>query len=235
MLENLKRDVFDANLRLVEYNLIISTWGNVSGIDRDKNLVVIKPSGVDYDEMTADDMVVVDMNGNVVEGELKPSSDTPTHIELYKAFPGINGITHSHSTYATVFAQALMEIPCLGTTHADNFYGSVPLTRFLTEEEVMSDYEKNTGLVIIERLAGMQIESAPGILVAGHGPFCWGKSPAESVEKNLILEKIAEIAFKTLSLNKDVQNLPDYILNKHFMRKHGPNSYYGQMKQQGEK
>ncbi|MFZ6032511.1 MAG: L-ribulose-5-phosphate 4-epimerase [Melioribacter sp.] len=235
MLENLKRDVFDANLRLVEYNLIISTWGNVSGIDRDKNLVVIKPSGVDYDEMTADDMVVVDMNGNVVEGELKPSSDTPTHIELYKAFPGINGITHSHSAYATVFAQALMEIPCLGTTHADNFYGSVPLTRFLTEDEVLNDYEKNTGLVIIERLKGMNIESVPGVLVAGHGPFCWGKTPEESVEKNLILEKIAEIAFKTLSLNKDVQNLPDYILNKHFMRKHGPNAYYGQMKQQGEK
>ncbi len=230
MLENLKREVFDANIRLVDYNLVISTWGNVSGIDRNNNLIVIKPSGVDYDELSADDMVVVDLNGNVVEGELKPSSDTPTHIELYKAFPKIKGVTHSHSTYATVFAQALMEIPCLGTTHADNFYGPVPLTRFLTKDEVKENYEKNTGLVIIERLADMEIESVPGILVAGHGPFCWGKSAADSVEKNLILEKIAEIAFKTLSLNKEVKNLPDYILDKHFLRKHGPKAYYGQKK-----
>ncbi|MGK9477200.1 L-ribulose-5-phosphate 4-epimerase [Melioribacter sp. OK-6-Me] len=230
MLENLKREVFDANLRLVDYNLVISTWGNVSGIDRNNNLIVIKPSGVDYDELSADDMVVVDLDGNVVEGELKPSSDTPTHLELYKAFPEIKGVTHSHSTYATVFAQALMEIPCLGTTHADNFYGPVPLTRFLTEDEVKDNYEKNTGLVIIERLADMKIESVPGILVAGHGPFCWGKSAADSVEKNLILEKIAEIAFKTLSLNKDIKNLPDYILDKHFLRKHGPKAYYGQKK-----
>lgn len=230
MLENLKREVYDANIRLVDYNLVISTWGNVSGIDRNNNLIVIKPSGVDYDELSADDMVVVDLNGNVVEGELKPSSDTPTHIELYKAFPKIKGVTHSHSTYATVFAQALMEIPCLGTTHADNFYGPVPLTRFLTEDEVKENYEKNTGLVIIERLADIEIESVPGILVAGHGPFCWGKSAADSVEKNLILEKIAEIAFKTLSLNKEVKNLPDYILDKHFLRKHGPKAYYGQKK-----
>lgn len=230
MLEDLKQKVLQANLDLVKYDLVTLTWGNVSGIDREKNLVVIKPSGVDYDVMKTEDMVVVDLNGKIAEGNLKPSSDTPTHIELYKNFKGIGGITHSHSEYATVFAQACKEIPCYGTTHADHFYGNIPLTRFLTKEEVEENYELNTGKIIIERFKDLDPAATPGVLLAGHAPFTWGVSPAESVKNNLILERVAEMAFAALQLNPELKTLPAHILKKHYLRKHGPNAYYGQTK-----
>ena len=230
MLEDLKAKVFKANLDLAKYGLVTLTWGNVSGIDREKNLVVIKPSGVDYDKMKADDMVVVDMNGKIVEGKLRPSSDTPTHIVLYKNFEKIWAITHSHSTYATIFAQACREIPCYGTTHADHFYGTIPVTRFLTKKEVETGYELNTGKVIIERFKNLDPVATPGVLLAGHAPFTWGNSPAESVKNNLILERVAEMAFAALQLNPELKALPIHIINKHYMRKHGPNAYYGQTK-----
>lgn len=230
MLEELKQKVLQANLDLVKYNLVTLTWGNVSGIDRKKNLVVIKPSGVNYDKMKIDDMVVVDQNGKVVEGNLRPSSDTPTHLELYKNFEGIGGITHSHSEYATIFAQACKEIPCLGTTHADHFYGNIPLTRFLTKEEVEENYELNTGKIIIERFKDLDPVATPGVLLAGHAPFTWGKTSAESVRNNLILERVAKMAFTALVLNPETKTLPEYILKKHYLRKHGPDAYYGQNK-----
>jgi L-ribulose-5-phosphate 4-epimerase len=229
MLE-LKKNVLDANLSLVKYKLVTLTWGNVSGIDRDKNLIVIKPSGVDYFQMTLDDMVVVDLNGNIIEGNRRPSSDTATHIELYKAFNAIGGITHSHSEYATIFAQACKEIPCFGTTHADHFFGSVPVTRFLTEDEVNSGYELNTGKVIIERFKELDPIAMPGVLIAGHAPFTWGKNPDDSVKNNLILERIAKMALFSLLLNNQLHSLPDFILQKHYLRKHGPDAYYGQPK-----
>jgi L-ribulose-5-phosphate 4-epimerase len=227
-LKKLKEEVFLANLKLVEYGLVTLTWGNVSAIERSEGLVVIKPSGIDYDKMNAEDMVVVDMEGNPVEGKWRPSSDTPTHIQLYKAFPQIGGIAHTHSINATVFAQAEMEIPCFGTTHADHFYGNVPLTRVLTENEVNSGYEKHTGSVIIERFANLDPLACPGVLVASHAPFTWGKSASESVKHSLILEKIAEMALGTLSLRKDCEPIEQYVLDKHYFRKHGPNAYYGQ-------
>jgi L-ribulose-5-phosphate 4-epimerase len=230
MLEELKKNVLDANLSLVKYKLVTLTWGNVSGIDRDKNLIVIKPSGVDYFQMTLDDMVVVDLNGNIIEGNRRPSSDTATHIELYKAFNAIGGITHSHSEYATIFAQACKEIPCFGTTHADHFFGSVPVTRFLTEDEVNSGYELNTGKVIIERFKELDPIAMPGVLIAGHAPFTWGKNPDDSVKNNLILERIAKMALFSLLLNNQLHSLPDFILQKHYLRKHGPDAYYGQPK-----
>jgi L-ribulose-5-phosphate 4-epimerase len=229
MLEKLRDEVCKANISLVKYGLVVLTWGNVSGIDRTKGLIVIKPSGVEYDRLMARDMVIVDLDGNVVEGDLRPSSDTPTHVALYKAFPEIGGITHTHSTHATVFAQARKEIPCLGTTHADSFFGPIPVTRFLTEEEVKSGYEKNTAKVIIELFEKKgNPTTMPGILVAGHGPFCWGKDADDSVKNSLILERIAEMAFQTLTLNPEIDPLPEYILNKHHERKHGKNAYYGQ-------
>ena len=215
---------------MVKYELVTLTWGNVSGIDRKKNLVVIKPSGVDYDAMTIDDMVVVDLKGKVVEGKKRPSSDTPTHVELYKAFPSIGGITHSHSQYATIFAQACKEIPCFGTTHADHFNGPVPVTKFLSEENVNSNYELNTGKIIIERFKDLDPVAVPGVLVAGHAPFTWGKDPMDSVKNNLVLERIANMAIHSLQLNPNLKSLPDYILKKHYLRKHGPNAYYGQAK-----
>jgi L-ribulose-5-phosphate 4-epimerase len=230
MLKDLKQKVLQANLDLVKFNLVTLTWGNVSGIDREKNLVVIKPSGVDYDKMEIDNMVVVDLNGKVVEGNLRPSSDTPTHIELYKNFKGIGGITHSHSEYATIFAQACKEIPSLGTTHADHFYGNIPLTRFLTKEEVEENYELNTGKIIIERFKDLDPVATPGVLLAGHAPFTWGKTPAESVRNNLILERVAKMAFSVLQINPEAKTLPEYILKKHYLRKHGPDAYYGQIK-----
>jgi L-ribulose-5-phosphate 4-epimerase len=230
VLKRLKEEVCKANLNLVKYGLVVLTWGNVSGIDRARGLIVIKPSGVDYDKMTVGDMVVVDLDRKVVEGNMQPSSDTPTHVELYKAFPGIGGITHTHSTHATVFAQACKEIPCLGTTHADGFFGPVPVTRLLTKDEVESAYEKNTGKVIIERFENLDPVSVPGILVAGHGPFCWGKDAEDSAKNSLMLERVAGMALETLQLNQDVKTLPDYILNKHQERKHGKNAYYGQKK-----
>ena len=230
MLEELKKNVLEANLELVKYKLVSLTWGNVSGIDRDKNLVVIKPSGLDYDKMTLSDMVVVDLKGNIIEGERRPSSDTPTHIELYKAFKTIGGITHSHSEYATIFAQACKEIPCFGTTHADHFFGTVPVTRFLTEDEVKSGYELNTGKIIIERFKKLDPVAMPGVLLAGHAPFTWGKSPSDSVKNNLVLERIAKMALYSLLLNNQLESIPGFILQKHYMRKHGPNAYYGQPK-----
>jgi L-ribulose-5-phosphate 4-epimerase len=228
MLEELKENVLKANLLLLKYNLIALTWGNVSGIDRTKELVVIKPSGLDYSEMKLNDMVVVNMEGKVIEGKLRPSSDTLTHIEIYKAFKNVGGITHSHSEYATVFAQACMEIECFGTTHADNFNGPIPVTRFLTEEEVNSNYELNTGKIIVERFNNLDPNSLPGILVAGHAPFTWGRDPEDSVKNNLVLERVAKMAINSLRLKPDLAGLPAYILKKHHSRKHGKDAYYGQ-------
>jgi L-ribulose-5-phosphate 4-epimerase len=230
MLENLKREVLQSNLDLVKNGLVVLTWGNVSGIDRENGLVVIKPSGVDYDKLTIDDMVAVDLNGKAVEGNKRPSSDTPTHIELYKAFINIGGITHTHSNFATIFAQACKEIPCLGTTHADHFYGPIPLTRFPTKEEVEEAYELHTGKIIIERFQKLDPVNTPGVLVAGHAPFAFGKNALDSVRNALILERVAEMALATLQINSSIKKLPEYISEKHYQRKHGPNAYYGQKK-----
>lgn len=229
MLEALKETVCEANLELSRRGVVLYTWGNVSGIDRARGLVVIKPSGVPYQGMQPSDMVVVDLEGRIVEGTLRPSSDTPTHLELYKAFPEIGGVVHTHSTHAVVFAQAGMEIPPLGTTHADYFYGPVPVSRGLTRDEVQEAYEKNTGRVIVETVKemGKQPLAVPGVLVRNHGPFTWGKDPAEAVYHSVVLEEIAEMAWKTLQINPSAA-LPPYILEKHYQRKHGPNAYYGQ-------
>jgi L-ribulose-5-phosphate 4-epimerase len=228
MLEDLKNDVLQANLDLVAHGLVTLTWGNVSGIWRSEGIVAIKPSGVEYGVMTVNDIVLVDMEGRIVEGTLRPSSDTPTHLALYAAFPEIGGITHTHSMYSTIFAQACMEIPCLGTTHADAFHGSIPVTRFLTEDEVTVDYEKNTGKIIAERFAGIDPIAVPGVLVAGHAPFCWGKDAHGSETTAVILERVAEMAHATMMLKPGVTPLPDYFIQKHYFRKHGPNAYYGQ-------
>ena len=226
MLSELKLEVFNANLELVRKQLVIYTWGNVSGIDRANNLIVIKPSGVGYDDMKPDDMVVVDFDCNVVEGKLKPSSDTLTHIELYKAFP-IGGIVHTHSTYAVAWAQACKGIPAMGTTHADHFYGEVPCTRILTEEEVELGYEKETGRVIVETFKGIDPMHMPAVLVGNHGPFAWGKSPDDAVYNAVVLEEVAKMALFT-SLLGNKKAISQYILDKHFNRKHGKDAYYGQ-------
>lgn len=228
MLEQLKEDVYKANMELVEKGMVIYTWGNVSGIDREKNLVVIKPSGVDYDTMKPEDMVVVDMDGNVVEGKYKPSSDTPTHLVLYRTYPEIGGVVHTHSTWAVTFAQAGMEIPALGTTHADYFFGNVPCTRDLTAKEIEEAYEENTGNVIVETIADGDPMAIPGILVKNHGPFAWGKTPAQSVYHAVVLDKVAEMAYNTMTLNPRVERVQQYLLDKHYYRKHGANAYYGQ-------
>lgn len=229
MLERLKQDVLEANLELQARGVVVYTWGNVSGIDRERNLIVIKPSGVSYAEMKAEDMVVVDLlSGERVEGRLKPSSDTPTHLELYRRFPTIGGITHTHSKTATAFAQAGLPIPALGTTHADYFYGDIPCTRELTAEEVESAYELNTGKVIAETIGVGDPLSNPGILVRNHGPFAWGKTAAESVYHAVVLETVAEIALSTVLLREDCPRTPQHILDKHYFRKHGANAYYGQ-------
>lgn len=229
MLEALKEEVCEANLELSRRGVVLYTWGNVSGIDRARGLIVIKPSGVPYQGMQPSDMVVVDLEGRIVEGTLRPSSDTPTHLELYKAFPEIGGVVHTHSTHAVVFAQAGMDIPALGTTHADYFYGAIPVSRGLTQEEVQEAYERHTGRVIVETVKGMGKPplAVPGVLVRNHGPFTWGKDPAEAVYHSVILEEIAEMAWKTLQLNP-VAALPSYVLEKHYQRKHGPCAYYGQ-------
>jgi len=227
-LTGLREQVCEANLELVRLGLVTLTWGNVSGINDERDLVVIKPSGVAYEKMTPEHMVVVDLEGNVVEGQLRPSSDTPTHVLLYKHFDGVGGITHTHSPRATVFAQARMEIPCLGTTHADHFFGPVPVTRPLSEAEVETAYEANTGQVIVERFAEMDPIAMPAALVAGHGPFTWGRSAAESVKNAVALEAVAEMAQRTLAICPDAPGLESYILNKHYGRKHGPGAYYGQ-------
>ena len=229
MLERLKQDVLEANLELQARGVVVYTWGNVSGIDRELNLIVIKPSGVSYAEMKAEDMAVVDLlSGERVEGRLKPSSDTPTHLELYRRFPTIGGITHTHSKTATAFAQAGLPIPALGTTHADYFYGDIPCTRELTAEEVESAYELNTGKVIAETIGVGDPLSNPGILVRNHGPFAWGKTAAESVYHAVVLETVAEIALSTVLLREDCPHTPQHILDKHYFRKHGANAYYGQ-------
>jgi len=234
MLERLKEQVCRGNLRVVREGLVILTWGNVSGIDREQALVVIKPSGVAYDEMTPDHMVVVSLgSGEVVEGTFRPSSDTPTHLELYRAFKGIGGIVHTHSLYATAWAQAQQEIPVLGTTHADHFCGPVPCTRFMTKEEIESDYELNTGRVIVERFAGLDPLHIPAVLVAGHGPFTWGASVEEAVENALVLEYVARMASETLRVNPAARPIEDVLLDKHFLRKHGPTAYYGQREPKG--
>jgi len=227
MLEALKEDVFKANLNLVKHGLVLFTWGNVSGIDRKNNLIVIKPSGVSYDELQPDDMVVVDLNGKVIEGKFKPSSDTLTHIELYKAFSGIGGIVHTHSTYAVAWAQALKSIPAMGTTHADHFYGEIPCTRELTQEEVEHGYEKETGTVIIETFKGIDPLHVPGVLVGNHGPFAWGTDAGKAVYNAVVLEEVARMALFTVQLGND-NPIRQYLLDKHFNRKHGKNAYYGQ-------
>ncbi len=227
-LDDLKQKVLEANLALVKYGLVTLTWGNVSAIKRSEQLMVIKPSGVEYGSMSMDDMVVLDMEGNLIEGHLQPSSDHLTHLELYKAFSEIGGITHTHSMYATIFAQACVDLPCLGTTHADHFNGSIPTTRFLTQEEVENDFELNTGKVIVERFSDIDPLKVPAVLLAGHAPFTWGKNADSSVKHNIILENIAKMALGTLQLNPNINSIPDYILKKHYSRKHGPNSYYGQ-------
>ena len=229
MLENLKKQVYEANMELVERGVVVYTWGNVSGIDRDLGLVVIKPSGIDYSVMAPDDMCVVDLSGNRVEGKWKPSSDTPTHLELYKALSDIGGVTHTHSVNAVAYAQSGRSIAALGTTHADAFYGDVPCTRALCREEVDNDYEVNTGKVIVETINGLGINAMhiPGIVVRNHGPFTWGKDAADSVYHAVVLEKVAEMAIKTLALNPNA-SMEQYILDKHYSRKHGPKAYYGQ-------
>lgn len=228
MLEKLKEEVCRANLELVEHGLVIFTWGNVSGIDREKNLVVIKPSGVSYDNMKPEDMVVVDLNtGKTVEGNLKPSSDTPTHLALYRAFPEIGGVVHTHSTYATAWAQAGKDLPNIGTTHADYFHDAVPCTRKMTEEEVKGEYELETGNVIVERFKDLNPIHTPGVLVTNHGPFTWGKTPHEAVHNAVVLEQVAKMAFIAFSVNPGLTMNP-LLVEKHFNRKHGPKAYYGQ-------
>ncbi len=228
MLENLKETVCRANLDLVKYGLVIFTWGNVSGIDRERGLVVIKPSGVSYDSMKPSDMVVLNMDGKVVEGTLKPSSDAATHIELYKHFKNIGGVVHTHSKWAVAWAQAGMPVPAQGTTHADYFWGAIPCTRKMTEKEVQHDYEKNTGTVIVETFSGVNPDDVPAVLVNSHGPFTWGQTPDEAVHNSVVLENVAEMAFLAKSMNPELSEMDRYLLDKHFTRKHGKNAYYGQ-------
>ena len=230
MLEELKRQVYEANMELPKRGLVTYTWGNVSGIDRDAGLFVIKPSGVEYDSLRPEDMVVMDLEGNRVEGTLRPSSDTPTHLELYKAFEKIGGIVHTHSVRATAWAQAGRSLPCYGTTHADYFFGEIPCTRVLTQQEVEEAYEKNTGLVIIETFQGKNPVHVPGVLCKNHGPFSWGKDAKEAVHNAVVLEAVAKMNLYTELLNPEVKPAPQYLQKEHFLRKHGPNAYYGQGK-----
>jgi L-ribulose-5-phosphate 4-epimerase len=227
MLDKLKDEVFKANIDLVKAGLVLLTWGNASGIDREKGLIVIKPSGVKYSEMKAGDMVVVNLDGNVVEGKYKPSSDTPTHLELYKAFPEIGGIVHTHSSYATAWAQAGKSIPILGTTHADCFSGPVPCTQDMTEEEIMGNYEKETGSTIFSAYKNLNYLEIPGVLVKNHGPFTWGKNLEQAVYNSIVLEEVAKLAQLTLSVNPKA-TMNDALTKKHYDRKHGKNAYYGQ-------
>lgn len=227
MLDDLKQQVFEANMLLPKYGLITFTWGNVSAIDREQGLVVIKPSGVEYDTMHPEDMVIVDMEGKTVEGRYRPSSDTATHVCLYRNFEGIGGIVHTHSRWATVWAQAARSIPPLGTTHADYFRHAIPCTRSMTREEVEGAYEAETGTVIVETFSGKDPLHTPAVLVANHGPFAWGTSPHEAVHNAVVLEELAMMASATLALNP-LPAMPDYLLHKHFSRKHGPGAYYGQ-------
>jgi L-ribulose-5-phosphate 4-epimerase len=228
MLETLRAQVLEANLEVVRRGLVIYTFGNASGLARQEGLVVIKPSGVPYDKMTPADMVITDLDGRVVEGKLRPSSDLATHVALYRAFPMIGGIVHTHSRHATAWAQAGLEIPCFGTTHADYFHGPVPLTRHLTAAEIDADYEGTTGVAIIEAMQGREPLATPGVLVAGHAPFCWGKTAADAAHTAVVLEYIAGMAAETVSIHPAAQPISDAQLNKHYFRKHGPKATYGQ-------
>ena len=227
MLEALKEEVFNANLDLVKHGLVIFTWGNVSAIDRATGLVVIKPSGVSYEAMTAEDMVVVDLEGNIVEGKLKPSSDTATHLILYKSFPNIGGVVHTHSTYATSWAQAGLNIPNIGTTHSDYFSDAIPCTRDMTQQEVEGEYELETGNVIVDRFNGLNPDFIPGVLVKNHGPFSWGKDAHDAVHNAVVMEQVAKMAYISYGVNPDLTMSKD-LIQKHFFRKHGPGAYYGQ-------
>jgi len=224
----LKEAVLEANLELPRQGLVVYTWGNVSGVSRDEGLMVIKPSGVPYSELKLEHMVVLDLDGNQVEGKLKPSSDTATHLVLYRAFPDIGGVVHTHSAWATSWAQAGRAIPALGTTHADYFYGEIPCTRDLTAEEINGNYEAETGNVIVETFKGKEALHVPGVLVKGHGPFSWGKDPHEAVHNAVVMEEVAKMAFRTFMLSPGIGQIDQTLLDKHFLRKHGPNAYYGQ-------
>jgi len=228
MHEELRQTVCDANIQLPEHNLVIYSWGNVSGIDRAVGVVAIKPSGVAYDELTPDKIVLLDLEGNLIEGALNPSSDTPTHLELYRNFESIGGLCHTHSPAATAWAQACREIPCFGTTHADFFHGPVPITDVMTEEAIQSNYELNTGRVIVSRFADLDPINTPAVLVANHGPFTWGKTPAQAVESMVVTEQVAAMALSTITINPQQGPIGKTLLDKHYLRKHGKNAYYGQ-------
>jgi len=228
MLREIKQKVLEANLELPKKGLVTFTWGNVSAIDREKGLIVIKPSGVSYEEMKLEDMVVLDLEGKIVEGNLNPSSDTDTHILLYKKFKEIGGIVHTHSSWATSWAQAGREIPCFGTTQADYFYGSIPCTRKMTQEEIQGRYEYETGKVIVETFKGINPEFVPGVVVNNHGPFAWGKDAMDAVHNALVMEEVAKMAYRSIHLNKELEAIDKNLLDKHFLRKHGENAYYGQ-------
>ena len=228
MLEKLRKEVYEANMLLPEYGLVRFTWGNVSGIDRESGYIVIKPSGVEYASMTENDMAVVDMDGNIVEGKYKPSSDTPTHLVLYKAFPDIGGVVHTHSKYATSFAQAGLAIPAMGTTHADYFYGDIPCTRAMTDEEINGEYEKETGNVIVETFSDKDHNSIPGAVVNSHGVFAWGKNAAEAVHNAVVMEEVAFMDLNALMLEPTCGRMQRSLLDRHYLRKHGSNAYYGQ-------
>lgn len=230
MLEQLKKEVFQANQQLVEMGLVVLTWGNASAISADRRYVVIKPSGIEYSRMTEEQMVVVDMEGNIVEGNLRPSSDLPTHLEIYKNFTDVGGVVHTHSCYATAMAQAERDLQCFGTTHADHFFGAVPCTRSLTEQEVLQAYERNTGKVIVETFKerGIDPMAVPAVLVCKHGPFSWGQNVRKAVENALVLDRAAYMAIVTLGFDCDIHPAPSHLLEKHYQRKHGANAYYGQ-------
>ena len=228
MLEQLKKQVLEANLLLPKYGLVTFTWGNVSGIDRESDLVVIKPSGVPYEGMTEEDMVVVDLDGKRVEGKWKPSSDTPTHVEIYKAFPALGGIVHTHSRWATTFAQAGLDIPAMGTTHGDYFYGDIPCTRKMTPQEIAGEYEKETGRVIIETFAGKSPADIPGVTVHSHGPFAWGRDAMDAVHNAVVMEEVAFMDWHAMMINPAAGRMQQELLDKHYLRKHGKNAYYGQ-------
>ena len=232
MLEGLKQIVYEANMLLPKHHMVTFTWGNVSGIDRERGLVAIKPSGVDYDIMTPDDIVIVDLDGNRVEGKLNPSTDMLTHVELYKAFPKIGGVVHTHSPWATSWAQSGRSIPCYGTTHADYIYGEVPCLRVLTKEELDEGYEKNTGLLIVDYFKDRDYEAVPAVICKNHGPFCWGKSPVNAVHNAVVLEECAKMAAWCEMINPQVESAPQYLMDKHYLRKHGPGAYYGQGNQE---
>jgi L-ribulose-5-phosphate 4-epimerase len=228
LLEDLRAEVLEANLEVVRHGLVLYTFGNASGISPDRRLVAIKPSGVPYENMTTADLVITDLDGNIVEGSLRPSSDLPTHLALYRQYDAIGGVVHTHSAYATAWAQARREIPCLGTTHADYFHGHIPVTEPMPEAEIETDYEINTGLAIVRRFAGLNPLSMPAVLVSGHAPFTWGRTPREAARHAVILEEVAKLAYRTVALQHEAIQLESALLNKHFLRKNGPAAYYGQ-------